>query len=172
MRRLFGLALTLAMLAAFAVVPAHAQAPPGCPEPVPGQTYTCTVHMSGGTQTMPVTPIVCPDGSTVPGGLLTITINNGVFHITINKAGDLWDTGTIEGTFVFVADTGLTYTGHFTQWFGDSVNNQNEVHHFTASFVGSAPNGSRMSLHFDFHISTSATPSGPANVVVFDKVHC
>jgi len=55
---------------------------------------------------------------------------------------------------------------------GDSVNNQNEVHHFTASFVGRAPNGSRVSVHFDFHISTSATPSGPANVVVFDKVHC
>jgi len=35
-----------------------------------------------------------------------------------------------------------------------------------------APNGSRVSVHFDFHISTSATPSGPANVVVFDKVHC
>jgi hypothetical protein len=172
MRRLFGLAVTLGMLAAFAAVPAHAQAPPGCAEPVPGHTYTCTVHMTSGTQTMPVTPIACPDGSTVPGGLLTITINNGVFHITINKAGDLWDTGTIEGTFVFVADNGLTYTGHFTQWFGDSVNNLNEVHHFTASFVGSAPNGSRISLHFDFHFSTSATPSGPANIVVFDKVHC
>src|SRR6266480_5841699 len=77
MRRLFGLALTLAMLAGFAVVPASAQAPPGCPEPVPGHTYTCTVHMSGGTQTMPVTPIACPDGSTIPAGLLTITINNG-----------------------------------------------------------------------------------------------
>src|SRR2546429_9453931 len=122
--------------------------------------------MSGGTQTMPVTPIACPDGSTIPAGLLTITINNGVFHITINKAGDLWDTGTIEGTFVFVANSGLTYTGHFTQWFGDSVNKQNEVHPFTASFVGSAPNGPRIRLHLDFPISTSATPSGPPHVLV------
>src|SRR5207237_9972335 len=89
MRRLFGLALTLAMLAAFAVVPAHAQAPPGCPEPVPGQTYTCTVHMSGGTQTMPVAPIVCPDGSTVPGGLITRAKTNAVLHLTINTAGGL-----------------------------------------------------------------------------------
>jgi len=160
------------MLGGFAVVPAYAQAPPGCPEPVPGQTYTCTVHMSGSTQTMPVTPIACADGSTIPGGLLTITINNGVFHITINKAGDLWDTGTIEGSFVFVAGAGLTYTGRFTQWFGDSVNNQNEVHHFTGSYVGSAADGSRVSLHLDFHIGTSATASGPANVVVFNKVHC
>src|SRR5437763_13711346 len=100
MRRLFGLALTLAMLAAFAVVPASAPDPPGCPEPVPGHTYTCTVHMSGGTQTMPVTPIACPDGSIIPAGLLTITINDDVFHVTINKAGDLSDTETIEATVV------------------------------------------------------------------------
>ena len=172
MRRVFGLTLTVALLAIVAVVPAHAQAPPGCSEPVLGKTYTCTVHMSNSTQTMPVTPIACPDGSTVPGGLLTITINNGVFHITINKAGDVWDTGTIEGTFVFVTDTGVTYTGHFTQWFGDSLNNQNQVSHFTGSFVGTAADGSHLNLHFDFHISTSATPSGPANVVVFSKVHC
>src|SRR5438445_13155661 len=63
------------------------------------------------------------------------------------------------------------YTGHFTQWFGDSVNNQNEVHHFTGSYVGSAADGSRASLHLDFHIGTSATASGPASVVVFNKVH-
>jgi hypothetical protein len=172
MRRVLSLALALAMFAIFAIVPAQAQAPPGCPAPVPGQTYNCTVHLNGGTQSMPVTPTLCPDGSIVPGGLLTITIKTGVFHITINKAGDEWDTGTIEGGMVFAADTGVLYTGHFTQWFGDSFNKQNAVSHFTATFVATGSDGSHLSLHFDFHISSSATPSGPANVVSFSKVHC
>jgi hypothetical protein len=174
MRRLCSLAVAVAMLAIFAVVPARAQVPPGCPPLFPGQVYTCTVHLpSGAQQMMQVTPNTCPDGSVVPGGLLTLTIKSGVFHITVNKAGDEWDTGTIEGGMVFVASTGINYTGHFMEWFGDSFNNQNTVNHFVASFNAIGSDGSHLTLHLDFHFSTSATPSGgPPNVVFFAKVIC
>ena len=172
MRRVLSVAIAFAMFAVFAIVPAQAQVPPGCPPPVPGHTYTCTVHLNSGSQSMQVDKITCPDGSTVPSGLVTLTINTGVFHITINKAGDEWDTGTVEGGLVFAADTGVVYTGHFTQWFGDSLNNQNAVMHFTANYVATGSDGSHLSLHMDLHLSSSATPSGPANFVFFDKLHC
>jgi len=172
MRKVFSIAISVAMFAIFAIVPVQAQAPTGCPPPVPGQSYNCTAHISNVTMSMPVTPIACPDGSTVPGGLLTATVDNGVFHLTINKAGDGWDTGTIEGGFVFLADTGVTYTGHMVQWFGDSFNNQNTVSHFTGTYVGTGSDGSHLQLHFDFHLGWSATPSGPAKFVFFMKTTC
>lgn len=172
MRRTLSVAIAVAMFAIFAIVPAQAQVPPGCPPPLPGQTYTCTAHISNVTMSMPVMPIVCPDGSTIPGGFLTVTVDNGVFHITINTAGDEWDTGTIEGGLVFVASTGITYTGHFVQWFGDSINNQNAVSHFTATYVATGSDGSHLALHLAFHVGWSAISSGPAEFVFFTKMTC
>jgi hypothetical protein len=165
MRKLVALLAFGSLFGLFAVlaIPAGAAPPPPPPPCMPvsngNGSATCTVHFHD--QTMgpaPVLPNVCPDGSVVPGGLLTITIKNGIAHITINKAGDEWDTSTSEGTFVFVADgTGVMYTGHFTEWFGDSNNNQNQVHHATINFVGSSADGSRISLHIEFHFSTDAS---------------
>jgi hypothetical protein len=172
MRKLLSVAIAVAMFAIFAIVPAQAQVPPGCPPPVPGQSYNCTVHLNNVTMGMPVSPIVCPDGSTVPGGFLTLTVATGVVHITINRAGDVWDTGTFEGGLVFLASTGVAYTGHFMQWFGDSINNQNAVSHFTATYVAIGSDGSHLTLHMDFHIGWSAVPSGPAEFVFFAKVTC
>ena len=93
---------------------------------------------------------------------------NGVMHETINKAGDFWDTGTIEGTFQFVPDDASqpTYTGHGETWFGDSINNQNEVNHFTLHFHGSAPDGSSVDFHETGHVSSNANG---VPVVMFDK---
>jgi hypothetical protein len=172
MRKLFAVAATVAMLAIFAL-PVDAAAPPCAPPPPPGtmpaQTYTCTMHISDFTpRPMPVTPIVCPDGSTVPGGLLAITVETGVFHVTVNTAGDFWDTSTFEGPFIFRGTDGSTVTGHFTEWFGDSSNNRNSVSHATLNFVGRSSTGVVFSLHLEFHMSLSAT--GEANF--FAKAHC
>src|SRR6266566_212108 len=38
-----------------------------------------------------------------PAGTVTATFN-AVFHVTVNKAGDVWLTGTQAGTFIFVPD--------------------------------------------------------------------
>ncbi|TMG16584.1 MAG: hypothetical protein E6I01_05100 [Chloroflexi bacterium] len=158
---LFGLFTALA-------VPASAQGP--CvPVPNGNGSATCTVHLQDATFSMPVTPIACPDGTVVPGGLLTVTVNNGVAHITINKAGDEWDTSTLEGTFVFVAaPTGIAYTGHFTEWFGDSFNNRNQVQHATLNFVGTSATGSKLNLHLELHFSTDAN----GDLHMFAKAHC
>lgn len=172
MRKLFAVATTVAMLAIFAV-PVNAAAAPCAPPPPPGtmpaQTYTCTMHLTNFTPPpMPVTPIVCPDGSQVPGGMLTITVQNGVFHVTINTAGDLWDTSTFEGPFTFVSSRGVTYTGHYTEWFGDSVNNKNAVSTGTLNFVGTNGVGSMLNLHLLFHFAIS--PDG--NPTFFMKTTC
>lgn len=148
---LFGLFVALA-------IPASA-AGPCTPVPDGNGSATCTVHLHDATfPPFVVTPIACPDGSVVPGGLLTLTVENGVAHITINKAGDQWDTSTLEGTFVFVAaPTGTVYTGHWMQWFGDSFNNQNQVHHATGTFIGTSADGSHLAVHFEVHLSTDAS---------------
>lgn len=160
MKRLLSLAASLAMFAAFAVSagPVQAQSLPGCPPPVPGQTTNCTLHITDlSLPPMTVTPINCADGSTVPGGTLAATIETGVFHITINGAGDLWATTTFEGSFTFTAEpSGTIYTGHFMDWFGTEVNNQNSADLGNSTFVGMSANGSLLSLHLVFHMSVSA----------------
>jgi hypothetical protein len=60
----------------------------------------------------------------------TITITyNGVLHFTVNKAGDFWATGTMNGsaTVVPLDPSNPSFTGHFTMWFGESDNKQNGV---------------------------------------------
>ncbi len=172
MKKLFALASTVAMLAVFAL-PVHAGPAPCAPPPPPGimpaQTYTCTMHLSDFTPPpMSVTPIICPDGSTVPGGLLTVTVETGVFHLTVNTLGDGWDTVTLEGPFTFVGTNGVAFTGHYTEWFGDSFNNLNFVSHATLNFVGTAADGSHLTLHLDFHVSLSAS----GNLNFFMTAHC
>ena len=173
MRRLLAIATTGAMLAIFAV-PVHAASPTPCaPPPPPGtmpaQTYTCTMHITDFIPpSMEVLPKTCPDGSQVPGGLLTVTIENGFFHLTVNTAGDAWDTSTSEGPFAFVGTDGITVSGHYMQWFGDSINNMNAVGHATLNFVGKTADGTLLILHVEFHISVN--PNG--NPTFFAKTHC
>ncbi len=172
MRKLFAVATTVVMLAIFAL-PVNAAAAPCAPPPPPGtvpaQTYTCTMHISDFTpRPMPVTPIVCPDGSTVPGGLLAVTVETGVFHVTVNTAGDFWDTSTFEGPFTFVGTNGITVIGHFTEWFGDSFNNHNIVSHATLNFVGMSSTGAMFSLHLEFRMGVSVS----GNPFFSAKAHC
>ncbi len=156
MRKLLALLAAVAMSAVLAI-PASAD----------GAT-TFTVHPPAMTFTMPVPPTTCPDGSVIPGGVVTVNVDNSVFHITINGAGDSWNTGTAQGTFVFVTTTGVTYTGPFATWFGAADNNQNGVVHSTFNAEGVGSDGSHISIHFEMHASVSAS----GVVLVLDKVHC
>jgi hypothetical protein len=150
--------LTAVLLIALAP-PAEAQSGPSCQPPAPGQTTNCTFLESDVVlRPMTVTPIQCPDGSVVPGGTLEATIENGVFHITVDAAGDFWITTTIEGTFTFIAaPSGTVYNGNFMNWFGVEANNLNSVDLGNLTFVGTSAPGSTLSLHLVFHISVSAT---------------
>lgn len=111
------------------------------------------------TQTFPVGPIC---GS--PGGLLTLT-SNSVFHITVNKAGDFWVTGTTEGWFTIVpSDPTLpNFAGHIATWFGESSNARNDVQHDITNIRAIATDGSgtTITIHAVDHLSTSA--SGQVN---------
>jgi hypothetical protein len=157
MKRLLSFAASVAMLAAFAL-PVHAQSLPSCPPPVPGQTTSCTLHITDvSLPPMPVQPITCPDGSVIPGGMLATTIETGVFHFTVDGAGDFWGTTTMQGSFTFTAaPSGTVYTGHFMEWFGVEANNMNFVRLGNLTFVGMAADGSTISLHLVFHLSFSA----------------
>lgn len=105
--------------------------------------------------------------SGVDGDLLAASVN-GVMHETVNKAGDFWDTGTLTGTFQFIPNDAsqITYTGHGTSWFGDSINNQNSVSHFTFHLHLTGTDGSTVSFTEVGHVSTNANG---VPVVVFDN---
>lgn len=100
-----------------------------------------------------------PNPCTGVSGTLAATSVNGVLHETINKAGDIWDTGTLTGTFQFVPDDSSlpTYTGHGTAWFGDSLNNLNSVNHFTMNLNLTGTDGSTITYHEVGHFSVSAS---------------
>lgn len=125
-------------------------------------TFTQTFHNAVDT---------FPDTNPCTGvpGTLTITYN-GVFHFTVNKAGDFWDTGNQTGDFVFIpADVSQpSYTGHFHIWFGDSINNQNQVDHMTFAVNGVGSDGSTLTFHEVAHFSVSAS----GMVETFDKPTC
>jgi hypothetical protein len=125
-------------------------------------TFTQTFHNATDS-------FATPNPCTGAPGTVTITYN-GVLHFTVNKAGDFWATGTQTGDFVFVPDdpTQPTYTGHFTTWFGDSDNRQNEVEHSTFTVHGTGSDGSTLQFHDTMHLSVSASGA----VVSFDKPRC
>jgi hypothetical protein len=109
-------------------------------------------------------PNPCDPSST---GSFTMTFTRQVYHITVNGAGDAWDTGTSTGTVSFVPDVSSNPSGagHLTSWFGDSFNAQNMVQHSTFTVVVHTTDGQTISQHETVHVSL--TPNGPA--VSFDK---
>jgi hypothetical protein len=134
---------------------------------IPGCTFTQNVH--GQVQTFP-TNVPCVDPMTgPPTGILTITFN-GVFHVTVNGAGDVWVTSTSAGDFSFAPfpPRTVSYTGHFTTWFGASLNRNNGVFHDTFNVHGTGSDGSTLSAHFITHFSMSAS----GMTLVFDKFVC
>ena len=110
---------------------------------------------------------------------ITIT-NNGVFHVTELANGTYHVTGTVTGTFLIEPviatlvegpDDELvpvpedpppdlskpTYTGRFTQWFGENSNLNNENGTFTFRARGIGSDGSTIQLNAVAHFSVSAT---------------
>ncbi len=155
-----GLAST-SLLLLLLTVPAHAAATP----------MTVTFHDT--TVSFPVTPITCPSGATgLPGGMLTITYN-GVMHTTSDTAGGIHFTMTITGSFVLVATSGVTFTGHINVWSGGTEhfasNGASEIG-FTASAHGTGTDGSTIDFHIVAHITINA--NGPPPTVMFMKVTC
>jgi hypothetical protein len=144
----------------------HAQGLPCTPVAQGNGSQTCTMHFKDAVQTMHIGP---PPACLI-AGTITQTFN-GVFHITINVAGDSWDTSTMAGPFTLVPDDPSipTYTGHTTAWFGDSFNNQNFVMHFTINAHATAPNAPPFDFHENFHFSVSADTNPP---VFFDNATC
>ncbi len=98
------------------------------------------------------------------------TTYNGVFHFTVNKAGDFWATGTMTGSVVAVPldPANPTYTGHFTTWFGEADNKQNGVQHSTFTVHATGSDGSSITFHDTAHFSTNANGA----VLAFDKPVC
>ena len=104
-------------------------------------------------------------------GTVTAIAANEVFHVTLFTASDeFWLTGTAEGTATFTPDdpSGVSATGHFADWFGESFNEKNDVQHFTNTFNLRGTDGSHVVAHETAHLSTNG--SGEVTVV-FDKLN-
>jgi hypothetical protein len=115
-----------------------------------------------------------PNPCTGALGTLTGTIKTGVFHVTSFTTGpEFWMTGTDEGVATFTPDDpqGATASGHFTEWFGESFNNKNDVQHFTSTFSLKGSDGSHIVVHETAHFSINANG---VITVSFDNsdLHC
>lgn len=111
---------------------------------------------------------------------------NGVYHVNINKDGDEWVSNTWSGgaTITFypassvdivtdqdgnVTSATITgppeqvLTGHSTNWFGASFNNQNSELTYTFSFEGADHTGNPIKVHGNQHATwiPGADPFGP-----------
>ena len=125
-------------------------------------------------QTFPPGPPMGVNPCTGVLGTLTITYN-GAFHITVLTsgvgAGTGWATFTGTGDFTFAQVDGVTYTGHFTAWDGQSFNLQNFAG--TGILVGHATgsDGSTLDFHDVMHVTVLAG-NPPSVIVSFDKLTC
>jgi hypothetical protein len=92
-------------------------------------------------------------------GTLTAIATNSVFHVTFFETSDeFWVTGTGEGTVTFTPENreGVSASGHFAAWFGQSSNNKNEVEHNTNTVQLVGTNGSHVVIHATSHTSINA----------------
>jgi hypothetical protein len=94
-------------------------------------------------------------------GTLT-TSGRSIFHITYftNPSDDeYWVTGTMTGTITFVPydPTQPSYSGRFTTWFGDNLNEKNATSTFTFSARLTGTDGSVVTDHEVGHYTVSAT---------------
>ena len=103
-------------------------------------------------------------------GTVTAVAANEVFHVTYFTTGDeFWVTGTDEGTATFTPDNpnGISASGHFAAWFGESLNEKNDVQHDTFNLTLTNTDGSRVIVHETSHLSTNAAGVITVN---FDKM--
>jgi hypothetical protein len=92
-------------------------------------------------------------------GTLTLTSKNEVFHATSQADGTFWITGNDEGTALFTPDdpSGVSASGPFHAWFGESSNQKNDVQHDTFTVVLTGSDGSHMVMRMVDHLSTNAS---------------
>jgi opacity protein-like surface antigen len=142
---------------------------------------TITFHEKNATETF---KDVIPCLGEEPAPATITTTENGVFHVTAAGIDDQGTpdpnddtfippyhvTGTFTGTFVAVPDDSSlpTFTGHFTQWFGENANRKNFVTTFTFTVIGTGTDGSSLRFHETAHFSV--TPGGAT--LEFDKPRC
>jgi hypothetical protein len=110
-------------------------------------------------------------------GLYEITtVANGVFHVTAagfegeDPIAPYHLTGTFTGRFSAVpADgTGPTFSGRFTQWFGENANVNSHNGTFTFSVRGRGSDGSVIRFNIVAHFSVSAS----GVTVEFERPRC
>lgn len=109
-------------------------------------------------------------------GTLMAVAANEVFHVTqftAPGADEFWVTGTAEGTATFTPDnlSGVSASGHFMSWFGESSNNQNDVQHDTNTFQLFGTDGSHTVVQMTDHLSTNANGDVTVSFSNF-KFHC
>jgi hypothetical protein len=117
--------------------------------PAAGATTSQTLHLNG-------VPIDLGPATCVAGELFLT--GHAVEHITVNNAGDSWETATVTGTATAVDSNGnVLFTGHGQAWFGVEQNRNNFTTSFTTNvFIGG------IKLTEDGHFTI--TPAG--NIVV------
>lgn len=107
-------------------------------------------------------------------GTLTASVKTGVFHVTSFTTGpEFWLTGTDEGTATFTPDdsTGVSASGHYAEWFGESLNNRNDVASDTSMFNLRGSDGSHIVAQAVDHFSINA--NGVVTVSFSDfNLHC
>jgi hypothetical protein len=118
-------------------------------------TETITEHAR---DTVIFPPEVVKNPCTGEVGTLTSVAANAIFHVTTQADGNMWLTLNAEGTATFKPEKsgGVEYSGHFHDWFGQSLNTKNEVEHSTSTYVLRASNGSQVTVHTVGHLSTNA----------------
>jgi hypothetical protein len=123
------------------------------------QTLTQTFHGS-----QPFSNVNPCTGSLLDG----TESSNIIAHETFFPAGDeLWATFTEEDNFSAADEgTGVTYTGHATDWDNVNLNQQNANGTFTFSAHATGSDGSTISIHEVGHITM--VPGGTISVS-FDK---
>ena len=117
-----------------------------------------TVTMTQQSRNVPFLLMSITNPCTGATGTLAATAATEVFHLTFFTTGpEFWVTGTAEGTATFTPDQhGVSASGHFTVWFGESSNNKNDVQHDTSTFHLNGSDGSHFVVHMATHLSTNA----------------
>ena len=114
---------------------------------VPNCTETLST-LGGAPQSMP-----SPNPCTGDPGTVTLYFTHQVFHLNVNGAGDVWATGTQNGSATFTSSGGgPDYSGSFSAWFGVSLNQQNAVTHDTFNVTMRDGAGDIVSMHVVDHM--------------------
>jgi hypothetical protein len=126
--------------------------------PVNAAASVSTVTFHNVTASMTVTSMPCPDGSVIPGGLLTTT-SNGVSHNSTSASGGMHLTATVTASLTLVATNEVTYTGHYTVWFGGNLA-PSGASEFTATFSAHATGTDGTTISFKMTQHMTINPDG------------